>query len=66
MNAPLSLRMALAKRGFKQSKLCEMTGMSSTAVSRLTTHPNWTCGSLQRVSDALGMKVSDFVKLGEE
>lgn len=66
MNAPMSLRMALARKGIKQSKLCEITGMSSTAVSRLTTHPNWTCGSLQKVSDALGMKVSEFVALGED
>jgi DNA-binding Xre family transcriptional regulator len=66
MNACKSMKIAMVKREWNQSKIVELTGMSSTAVSRLANNKNWTCESLERISSVLEMPVSEFVKLGED
>lgn len=66
MNASKSLKIAMIRRGLGQAQMGAMLGISQAAMSRLSNRPNWTCESLQKVSDALGMKVSEFVKIGEE
>ena len=66
MNACKSMKIAMAKREWNQTKMAQATGMSQTAVSRLANKPNWSCASLERVSAVLDMPVSEFVKLGED
>lgn len=66
MNACKSMKIALVKKDWDQTKMSEVTGMSTTAVSRLACNPNWTCASLERIAGALEMSVSEFVKLGED
>lgn len=66
MNACISMKIAMAKREWNQAKLAEVTGLSSTAVSRLANNQNWTCESLKMIANTFDMKVSDFVKLGED
>lgn len=66
MNASKSLKIALAKRGLNQLKFAAMAGMTQPSVSGLSSRSNWNCESLQKVSDALGLKVSEFVALGED
>lgn len=67
MNVKKSISMALAKGGYS----------SAAEFSRLTGFPEWqitqmkknkktaTIGSLLAISEAFGMKVSEFVALGE-
>lgn len=66
MNASKSLKIALAKRGLNQLKFAALAGMTQPSVSGLASRNNWNCESLQKVSDALGLKVSEFVALGED
>lgn len=66
MNASKSLKIALAKRGLNQLKFASLAGMTQPSVSGLASRSNWNCESLQKVSDALGLKVSEFVALGED
>jgi DNA-binding Xre family transcriptional regulator len=66
MNACKSMKIAMVKKDWNQAQMAEATGMSPTAVSRLSNNQNWSCESLKRVAAALDMKVSEFVKLGED
>lgn len=66
MNACSSMKIAMIKKGLNQGQLAALTGMSQAAVSRLANNQNWSCESLKRIAGAMEMKVSDFVKLGED
>lgn len=66
MNACKSLRIALAKKEMSRAQLSEALGLSITAVNRMANNPNWTCESLKKVSAVFGMKVSEFIALGED
>lgn len=66
MNASKSLKIALAKRGLNQLKFANLAGMTQPSVSGLASRSNWNCESLQKVADALGLKVSEFIALGED
>lgn len=66
MNACKSMKIAMVKRDWNQTKMSEATGLSTTAISRLANNQNWTCDSLERISAALEMPVSEFVALGED
>lgn len=66
MNACKSMKIAIVKRDWTQSRLSDVTGLSQAAISRLANNQNWNCASLQRMADAFDMKVSEFVALGED
>ena len=66
MNAARSLRIALAMRGINQTQLAAMAGITQPSISGLAQRTNWNGESLQKIATALNMKVSDFIKLGEE
>lgn len=66
MNFRRSLKLALAQRDMTQKALAEKLGMRETSLSQLAAQTSCTGATLQKISDAFDMKVSDFVALGED
>lgn len=67
MDLPKSMRVALAMRNMNQLDLAEKAGIHRTNVSKMMSGKMIiTNERLQSIADAVGMKVSDFVKLGED
>jgi plasmid maintenance system antidote protein VapI len=67
MNIPKSIRVAQAKTDMNRQKLAELTGIHETNISKM-------CNGKHGISSvqvglfatAFGMKVSEFVALGED
>lgn len=66
MNAAISMKIMMVKRGLTQAQLAKLAGLTQSSISGLATRPNWNCESLQKIAAAFGLKVSEFVALGEE
>ena len=66
MNVSKSIRVALAMRELTQKQLAERLGMYESAVSQLVNRSSITTDKLKRVADALDMRVSELVALGED
>lgn len=66
MNVSKSIRVALAMRELTQKQLAERLGMYESAVSQLVNRSSITTDKLKQVADALDMKVSELVALGED
>lgn len=66
MNFRRSLKLALAQRDMTQKALAKKLGMRETSMSQLAAQTSCTGATLQKISSAFGMKVSEFVALGEE
>ena len=66
MNVSKSIRVALAMRELTQKQLAERLGMYESAVSQLVNRSSITTDKLKQVADALGMKASELVALGED
>lgn len=65
MHLGTSLKIALAMKNLKNKELAEHLGVSSAQVSNWVSSGKMTLANLNRVCDALGMSVSEFVALGE-
>lgn len=67
MNLAKSMKVAMAMRGLNQGQLAALTGIHSTNLSKMM---NGKYGihdeNLSKIAEAVNMKVSDFVKLGED
>lgn len=66
MNAAKSMKIALAQQGLNQTQLAAKAGITQPSISGLANRANWNAESLQKIATALGMKVSEFVALGED
>jgi len=66
MNLRKSVMLALASKEMKQKDLADQLGMSQGSMSQLVNQKSCTGGTLQKLASAFGMKVSDFVALGED
>lgn len=67
MNIGKSIRVAVAMRGITQGKLAELAGIHPVNLSRMANGKAGLQGeNLQRVAEAVGLKVSEFVALGED
>ena len=66
MNCGKSLGIALAMKRVKRKDLAEAVGVVPQQVSNWVSSGSMSNSNLVKVCDALDMKVSDFVKLGEE
>lgn len=66
MNLRKSIKVALAQRDMEQKALAEQLGMSQSSMSQLAAQESCTGATLRKLADAFGMKVSEFVALGEE
>lgn len=66
MNAGKSLKLALAQRSITQVAFAKTMDMTQPSISGLANSPRWTGASLEKIAHALGLKVSEFVALGED
>ena len=61
-----SLKIAMAKKEIKSSELAKGLGVSSQQVSAWINRGSMRCQSLIPVSQYFGLKVSEFIALGED
>lgn len=67
MNLSKSIRVGLAMKNMGQGDLAEATGIHPSNVSKMVNGKMAiTTERLSEICTALGMKVSDFIRLGEE
>lgn len=66
MNLRKSVMILLAQRDMKQKDLADQLGMSQGSMSQLLGQTSCTGATLQKLADAFDMKVSEFIKLGED
>jgi len=66
MNVGKSLKVALAKRGMKQTELARQLQVSDVYLSRLANSEHAGMGTVNKLAEVLSMKVSEFVALGED
>lgn len=67
MNLPKSIRVGMAMRGLTQGELSAITQIHQSNLSKMVNGKMLiTSERLEAISTALGMKVSEFVKLGED
>ena len=60
-----AVKIALVMKGMKQKDLAEAMGVTTVYVSRICRQESIGMNSVKAIADALGMKVSELVKLGE-
>ena len=65
MNLSKAIRVALAMKEMNQKQLAERLGMYESAMSQLINRQSITTEKLTQIADALDMKVSELVALGE-
>ena len=65
MNAGKSLKIAMAMQGLSTKDMAALLGCSTVMVSKYQREPHWTTKTVSRISEALKMKASGFVALGE-
>jgi transcriptional regulator with XRE-family HTH domain len=66
MNLGKSVKIALAMKGMKQMELAKMIGYSPRRLSRICNQDQFGMGNAQLIAEALDMKVSELVALGED
>lgn len=66
MNVGKSLKIALIKKGMSQTELAKKMGVHDQWVSKLANSESAAQTTLVGLAEALEMKVSEFVALGEE
>lgn len=66
VNLLKAIRVALAMKEMNQKQLAERLGMYESAMSQLINRPSITTEKLTQIADALDMKVSELVALGED
>lgn len=66
MNIGKSLKIALLKVDQDQHGLAEKMGVHQSAISRIASGKTITTETLSRIAVAFNMKVSEFIKLGED
>lgn len=66
MNVGKSIKMALVKVDKKQTWLAEQLGISSRQVNKVANAESASGKTIEKMADVFGMKVSDFLALGED
>lgn len=66
MNFRKSLKLALIQNDMTQKALAAQLGIRETSMSQLAAQSSCTGATLQKIADAFGMKVSEFIALGED
>lgn len=66
MNLGKSLKVALARKGITQSELARQNNWPLRTVNKLANRAGGTVENINQLSQALGMKASEFVALGED
>ncbi len=66
MNIKKSFRIALAKKGSTQADMAAVIGVTPATLSLILNREVIPSTRIQQMADIFGMKVSEFIKLGEE
>lgn len=66
MNVGKSIKMALVKADKKQTWLAKQLGISSRQVNKVANAESASGKTIEKMADVFGMKVSDFLALGED
>lgn len=66
MNVGKSIKVALAQKGMSQAELAKRMGLTHTWVSALANKPKASTATIEALASQFDMKVSDFVRLGED
>jgi DNA-binding Xre family transcriptional regulator len=66
MDTQKSIRIAMAKKGINQKKLAEDLKMGQSSLSLLMKQDSCTGATMRKLAGYFGMKVSEFIALGEE
>lgn len=65
MSLKVALKVVCAEQGITQKLVAERAGMSEPYLSSIFSNGKMSVGNLQKVCDALGMKVWEFCKKGD-
>lgn len=65
MNIKMSVKIAMARHDMSVRELAEKMGVSRTRVYEIIKQPAPLITTVQKVANAFGMRVSDFIALGE-
>jgi transcriptional regulator with XRE-family HTH domain len=66
MNVGKSIKVALAQKCMSQAELAKRMGLTHTWVSALANKPKASTATIEALAAQFDMKVSDFVRLGED
>ncbi len=66
MNIKKSIRVALAQKEMTQEGLAKLVGMTASNMSLLLNRESIPTSRLSQIASALGLKVVDLLKLGED
>jgi transcriptional regulator with XRE-family HTH domain len=66
MNLEKSFNIALAKRDMKKKDLAKQMNVTPSYITQVTKDGRLSVSKLQELSEGLGFKVWEFIKLGEE
>lgn len=66
MNVGKSLKMALAKRGINQTQMAARLNCTVVWVNRIANSRSVSMSTVEGLCEALEMKVSEFLALGED
>lgn len=66
MDLGKAIRVALAQRDMSQTDLAERMGTKGPNISLMISRGSSTTDTIKKMAEAFDMKVSDFLKLGED
>jgi plasmid maintenance system antidote protein VapI len=66
MDVGKSIRVALAQRNMNKITLAGLIGCAAPGVSQMCNRPNVRTDTLKKLAKVFGMKVSEFIALGED
>lgn len=66
MNVGKSIKVAMAMKGIKQNELARQLQVGDVYMSRLANSEHAGMGTVNKLAHTFGMKVSEFVALGED
>lgn len=66
MNLGVSIKVALAKRGMSHKALADEMGVLQSSLSQLINRGSCPSTTIEKLAAIFGMKVSEFIALGEE
>ena len=66
MDVGKSIRVAMAMRGIRNSELSERLQVTAATVSVMLSRSTCSGQTLQNLANTFGMKVSEFIALGED
>jgi hypothetical protein len=66
MHIGKSIRVAMAKRELRGNQLAERLQVTPQTISTMLSRPTCSGQTLQSLANTFGMKVSEFVALGED